>query len=60
MYAMKLDYNIPTFVEWDGGMIFTKTYVQDMTVEEICDMVHRNTCNGDASFIAYAVEELLM
>ena len=58
MYAVKVDYDIPTFVEWDGGMILTRDYVQNMTVEEICNLVREDIGFINEPLIVHSSEEL--
>lgn len=60
MHAMKMDYNLPVFVEWDGGMVLTKTYVQEMTVEEVCNMVCKDLGVGFTLLSVSSEEELAM
>ena len=43
MYAVRMDYNLPTFVEWDGGMVLMKNYAQETPVEVICDIIRNET-----------------
>lgn len=40
IYDLKVDAdNAPIFVEGDGGMVLTRSYVCEMTVEEICERI---------------------
>ena len=55
MYAIKMDCDLPVFTEWDGGMVLTQKYVQDMTIEEIWDRVH-DEVGGTLSAAHYASE----
>ena len=59
MYAIKMDYDIPTLVEWDGGMVLTKKYVVEMTIEEVCDLVRNDIGYGVATpLTVYSTNEL--
>lgn len=58
-HSMKMDYNMPIFVEWDGGMLLSKVYVQDMTVGEICEKVRSEAgFAADVKYMVYPSDEM--
>lgn len=61
LYAVRMDYDTPMLVEWDGGMILTKDYVQNLTVEEVCNLVRNDVgCDTNIPLIVYSSEELTL
>lgn len=58
LFTVKMDYGLPLFREWDVGMILTKDYVQDMTVEKVCDLVRQDVGCMDIPFTLFTFSEL--
>lgn len=58
MHRMALDDDIPVFVEDDGGMVLSKEYVCDRTVESICKDVCREFGSENATFIVYKAYDM--
>lgn len=59
-YDLKIDDTLPIFVEADGGMVLTKEYVCDMTVNDICKAVCGECGADNKTFITFDACELTL
>lgn len=58
MHTLKMDDVLPIFVEADGGMVLSKEYVCDRTIESICKDICEDFGSANATFLVYDTADL--